>query len=57
VCIHPAIQRIYERAVAKDPSRRFANIEEMAATIRAIGPDGPLEIAGAACLHAARALG
>jgi serine/threonine-protein kinase len=47
VRIDPAIQRIYERALAKDPAQRFASIEEMAAVIRDVQPAGPLEISGA----------
>ena len=34
--IESSIQRVYARALAKDPNQRFANIGEMAAAIRAI---------------------
>ena len=44
--IDPAVQRIYERALAKDPAQRFASIEELAAAIRAIPCEDPLEISG-----------
>lgn len=46
VRIDPAIQRIYERAVAKDPAERFGSIGELAAAVRAVEPAGPYEITG-----------
>jgi serine/threonine protein kinase len=47
VRVDPAIQRIYERAVAKDPAQRFSCIEDMAAAIRAVETDESFEISGA----------
>jgi serine/threonine protein kinase len=44
--VDPALQRIYERAVAKDPAQRFAGIEELAAAIRAVSADEPVEVSG-----------
>lgn len=44
--IDPAIQRIYERAVAKDPAQRFASAAELAAAIEAVAADEPVAISG-----------
>jgi serine/threonine protein kinase len=46
VRIDPALQRIYERAVGKDPAQRFSSVEEMAAAIRAVAAEESLEISG-----------
>lgn len=42
----PALERIYERAVAKDLGQRFASIEELASAIRAVPAGEPIEISG-----------
>jgi serine/threonine protein kinase len=47
VHIPAALEPVYERALAKDPDRRFANVEEFAAALRAIEPGGPLLVSGA----------
>lgn len=36
VRIDPAVQRIFERTVAKEPGKRFSSIRELAAAIRAV---------------------
>jgi len=46
VCIEPALQRIYEQAVAKDPAQRFSSVEEMAAAIRKVAAKEPFERSG-----------
>lgn len=55
--IDPAIQRIYEHAVAKDPAQRFASIEAMAAAIRAVPAEEPIEVSGVFTRGGPRAAG
>jgi serine/threonine protein kinase len=46
VNIPAALEPVYERALAKEPARRFANVEEFAAALRAIEPGGPMLSSG-----------
>ncbi|MFO7564257.1 MAG: serine/threonine-protein kinase [Enhygromyxa sp.] len=47
VHVPAALERVYERALAKQPERRFANVDELAAALRSIDPGGPVLVSGA----------
>ncbi|HLT39661.1 MAG TPA: serine/threonine-protein kinase [Enhygromyxa sp.] len=46
VQVPAAVEPIYQRALAKQPDDRFAEVEELAAALRAIEPGGPLLLSG-----------
>src|SRR5690606_19842234 len=46
VHVPAALEPIYQRALAKQPDDRFAEVEELAAALRAIEPGGPLLLSG-----------
>ena len=46
VLIPAALEPVYARALAKDPDQRFANVEQLAAALRAIAPGGPVLCSG-----------